>query len=71
MLRASSSIALNLSEGQAKMSKKDQRKFYEIAFGSCKELKTILELAGAPLSTKELADKTAAHLYKLVKYLSS
>ena len=70
MLRASSSVALNLSEGQAKSSKKDQRRFFEIAFGSSKELKTILELAGAPLATKDLADKTAAHIFKLMKYVS-
>ena len=71
MLRASSSVALNLSEGSAKSSKKDQRRFFEIAFGSIKELKTILELAEAPLPIKDQADKTAAHIFKLIKYLSS
>ncbi|MEI8347237.1 MAG: hypothetical protein WCG27_07205 [Pseudomonadota bacterium] len=49
---------------------KDQRRFFEIAFGSMKELKTILELADAPLAIKEQADKTAAHLFKLIKYYS-
>ena len=70
MLRASSSVALNLSEGQAKSSKKDQKRFFEIAYGSIRELKTILELADAPLTIKEQADKTAAHLFKLIKYYS-
>jgi len=70
LLRASSSIALNLAEGNAKSSIKDQRRFFEIAFGSLREVQSILDLANGRDDIKTLADKTAAHLYKLIHYLS-
>ena len=70
LLRASSSVALNLSEGRAKRSAKDERRFFDIAFGSLKETQTILNLAQAPQSVVALADTTAAHLYKLIQYLT-
>ncbi len=37
LLRASSSIPLNLAEGSAKPTKRDQMKFYFISFGSLRE----------------------------------
>ncbi len=67
LLRASSSVVLNLAEGAGKRTMKDQRKFYDIAFGSLRECQAILELA--ELSHKKaglIADQTAAHLYKLL-----
>jgi len=47
ILRASSSVVLNLAEGSAKESKKDQKKFYFIALGSLKETGAVLEINGA------------------------
>jgi four helix bundle protein len=44
LARASSSISLNLSEGNAKLSTKDKKRFYEIAFGSLRECQIILRL---------------------------
>jgi four helix bundle protein len=44
LLRASSSIALNLAEGNAKQSTKDKRRIYQIALGSFRETHRILTL---------------------------
>lgn len=40
LLRAASSISLNLAEGSAKPTKKDQMKFFFISFGSLRECTT-------------------------------
>ena len=67
MARASSSIALNLSEGNAKISVKKCR-FYQIAFGSLRECQTILRLERAGDSRlHDLADHLGACLYKLTR----
>ena len=66
LLRASSSVALNLSEGSARPSEPDRKRFYSIALGSLRESQTILDLVPAtPASLKELADRLAAHVYRL------
>jgi four helix bundle protein len=66
--RAASSIVLNLAEGSGRESPNDQRKFYRIAFGSLRECQAIITLAGLEDSSiVELADKLAAHLYKLIQ----
>ena len=44
LTRASSSIALNLSEGNAKPSVKEKRRYYQTAYASLKECQTILRL---------------------------
>ncbi|MBT3982741.1 MAG: four helix bundle protein [Bacteriovoracaceae bacterium] len=64
--RASSSIALNIAEGSGKRTFKDQRRYFYIAYGSCKETIAILTLARAsdPLLL-DLADHVGACLYKL------
>ena len=67
LLRASSSVALNLSEGSAKRSPADRRRFYEIALGSVRECEAIVALLfpqASPLD--EPVDKLARHVYKLV-----
>lgn len=71
-LRSSSSISLNLSEGNAKSSVRDRLRIFEIAYGSFRESKTILDLA--EVADKELlasADELGASLYKLIKALKA
>ena len=66
--RASFSIPLNLSEGSAKFSKKEKKRYYGYAYGSTHEVITILSLC--PFDTKELQsmyDILGAHIYKLIK----
>ena len=46
LLRAASSITLNLAEGSAKPTKRDRAKFYFIALGSQRECEAALELSG-------------------------
>ncbi len=68
LLRAASSIALNLAEGSAKPTKRDQMKFFFIAFGSLRECQSIFSLSGqisAPLLDQ--ADHLGACLYKLTR----
>lgn len=43
--RASQSIALNLSEGAARFTVNEKRRFYRIAFGSLRETQLIIKLA--------------------------
>jgi four helix bundle protein len=68
MLRASSSVALNLAEGSAKPTKKDQMKFYYIAMGSLRECQAILDIT-APMTSllTERADHLGASLYRLTR----
>ena len=68
--RACSSIALNLSEGSAKPTVADRRKFYFIALGSVRECQTILRLFGpADLLVWQKADYLGACIYRLCKSL--
>lgn len=68
LLRASSSIALNLAEGSGRAHKRDKQKFFNIAFGSVRECRAILDLqTGIPAELAELEDKLAAHIYKLIQ----
>ena len=62
--RASLSIVLNLSEGQAKPTKKDRAKFYAISYGSLRETQTLLQLARVS-HLNSMSDKLAAHIWKL------
>lgn len=67
LFRASSSIALNLAEGSAKPTKRDQAKFYFIALGSLRESQAALEIVKpSDPSISALADKLGAHIYKLI-----
>ncbi len=68
LLRASSSIALNLAEGSAKPTLRDQMKYYFIAFGSLRECQSILSLYGqASASLLDQADHLGACLHKLTR----
>ena len=44
LLRASSSVALNVAEGSGKQTDKEQRRYYAISLGSLRECEAILEL---------------------------
>jgi four helix bundle protein len=68
LLRASSSIALNLSEGNAKFSPKEKKRFYQTAYASQKECQTIFRLAhNQDQELEKLADHLGASLYKLLQ----
>lgn len=65
--RAASSIALNLSEGNAKFSVKEKKRYYKMAYGSVKECKTIFKLINnTDTVIEQKADHLAASLYKLI-----
>jgi four helix bundle protein len=64
LLRASSSVALNLREGAAKASPLDRKRFYGIAYASVKECQAVLDLE-CDHKLNQAADKLAAHSYKL------
>lgn len=68
LLRAASSISLNLSEGNAKYSRKDKVRFYQISMGSLRECQTILRLAKVKdEEVLKLAHRLGGCLYKLMK----
>ncbi len=67
MLRASSSICLNLAEGWGKRTTKDRLKFFQQAFGSTRECQSILELHPMTESTSNSLNHLAASLFKLIK----
>jgi len=58
LLRAASSISLNLAEGSAKPTLRDRMKFYHISLGSTRESQAILQLQGQVYSEAvEVADQ--------------
>lgn len=59
--RASSSISLNLAEGNAKFSFKDKARIYQIAYGSFRECQAIFQLI----------DSTDENLAAITKHLGS
>ena len=66
--RASSSIALNLAEGNAKFSIKEKKRFYQTSYASLKECQTIFRLAkNTDQEIEKIADHLGASLYKLLK----
>lgn len=66
--RAAASIPLNLSEGNAKRTDKEKKRYYQTAYASCQECKTILKLAKLEeTEISDRADKLGAYLYKLLK----
>ena len=66
--RASSSIALNLAEGRGRSTTKDQKHFFQIAFGSARECQAIMTLVGqTQCPAWRTLDCLAASLYLLIK----
>ncbi len=66
--RAVLSIALNLAEGSAKTSNKDRKRFYEIAMGSFRESRCILEILNIQNLNQQI-DQLGASLYCLIRSL--
>lgn len=70
--RASLSIALNLSEGAARFTTNEKRRFYRIAFGSLKETQTLIKIANiTDEKVLRLSDATGASIYKLIAALDN
>ena len=68
VLRAASSIVLNLAEGSAKMTDRDQKKFYFISLGSLKETKAICEIQGIKTtSLLDVLNEVQAMVWGLIK----
>ena len=68
LLRASSSVALNLAEGSGKRTPADQKRFYSIALGSLRECEAILELEElGDDDLRKLVDRLGAILFTLSK----
>ena len=68
LVRAASSVVLNLAEGAGRTTKADQARFFSIAMGSLRECQAILDLAViTDITVVECADKLAAHLYRLIQ----
>jgi four helix bundle protein len=66
LLRASSSVALNLAEGDAKPTRRDQLRFFFIALGSLRECQVAIKLMPKPCSVLAAkADSLGACLYRL------
>ena len=68
LLRAASSVTLNLGEGYGRIQKGDQRRFFEIALGSLRECQACFALSdGIPRELEDLTDHLAASLWKLIQ----
>lgn len=66
LLRASSSVVLNIAEGSGKLTFADKRRFYSIALGSLRESMAALELRGEiPVVLAGISDQLGACLYRL------
>ena len=65
--RAALSVVLNLSEGNAKFTRKDKRKFFNISYASNKVVQTLLQLADKNELYKK-CDSISAQLYRLQKF---
>lgn len=71
LLRASSSIVLNLAEGNGKRLTADRKRFFQIAFGSVREVQAIFDLLDKDLvGQRAQLDNLAASTYRLLKWAS-
>jgi four helix bundle protein len=68
--RASLSVMLNLAEGSGRFTKKEQRRFYIMAFASLRETQALLEMGSYRLC-QEIADSLAGSIFKLIRYLEA
>ena len=67
--RASSSVALNLSEGWGRATPLDRKRFFQIAFGSIREVQSIVHLEPEHFNEqdRDTLDHLAASVYKLLR----
>ena len=65
MLRASSSVCLNLAEGSTCPMGPNRVRFYRIALGSVRECQAILDLNPRLLRLRKSADELGACVYRL------
>lgn len=66
LMRASSSVALNLNEGWGRRTEKDRMKFFTIALGSLREVQSIIKLENL-VALEAKADFIGICIYKLTK----
>ena len=69
LLRASSSIALNLSEGNDRYSLKDKRRFFNYALTSLREVQTLCKLENLE-KLREKSDRLGAVIFVLNRNLT-
>jgi four helix bundle protein len=68
LLRAASSITLNLAEGSSKPTKKEQKRFYNIALASLRECQAVFDLHKvSDLILTQYADQLGAMMYCLIR----
>lgn len=66
LLRAASSVALNLAEGSGRGTAADQRRCYRVALGSLRETQAVLDLCARDRADLAAScDKLGAHIYRL------
>ena len=65
LLRASSSISLNLAEGSSRPMGRDRMRFYLIAFGSLRECQAVLDLNPQLACLRAEAFRLGGGLYRL------
>ena len=67
--RAALSVPLNLAEGRGGgRTLTEQKRFFQIAYGSARECKAILDLVmPCPKELVEMADVLCAHIYRLIQ----
>ncbi len=67
--RAASSVALNLAEGWGRATPADRRRFFQIAFGSHREVQAIIQLEPDEFNEEErdILDPLAASVFKLLR----
>ncbi len=63
--RSAGSVVLNLSEGSARVSKKERARFNVIAFVSQREVQALIDMEESLGDLGPAADVLGAHLYKL------
>jgi four helix bundle protein len=71
LLRASSSIVLNLAEGDERSGPRDRVRFFQMAMGSARECQAILKLIRADDQTTKMADNVAKTIFALCRKLRS
>ena len=62
--RAALSVCLNLQEGNAKLTKKERRRFFNIAYASQCEVQLVLKLENITV-LEELSYSVGGHCYRL------